>query len=592
MKSTASKSIEKIKAENPATMESDLETSSVAIRKSFWRRHRWLKWAAGGLLAVLVGLAAVVTVLARRAEPFLRARIVEELQERFRSRVELDSFHLALGNGVEGQWGVWATGTGLRIWPPAQVVGVSVPGAAEQAAAGTGKPPQPLIQLGEFRFHAPLRYEPGKPISISMVRLKGLNVDLPPKSHFGHGAAEAEHSKSGGGLLRFELDGIECSGAHLTLETSKPGKLPMEIAIAHFKLTRTGSGGAMGFDAELTNPRPVGAIHATGSFGPWDAADPGESPLAGDYRFEHADLSDFKGIAGILSSTGHYEGTLRDLMVDGETETPDFRLRPFDNPLALHTKFHAKVDGTNGDTWLEPVEATLGHSHFTAKGQIVRVLALGAEGARQSIGHDIALTIDVDRARIEDFLRLASRREEPIMTGAVTAKAALHIPPGAAKVHERMRLNGRFTLDQAEFASKKIQDRIEELSERGQGRPRDAKAADHATVRSQMEGNFQMARGVIALSSLTYTVPGVTIQLKGTYGVNGGALDFAGTAKMEATVSKMVGGWKGMLLTPLDRHFEKNGAGTEIPIHIKGTRKAPEFGMDFGRMKMSSAQQP
>jgi hypothetical protein len=217
---------------------------------------------------------------------------------------------------------------------------------------------------------------------------------------------------------------------------------------------------------------------------------------------------------------------------------------------------------------------------------------LGAEGARQSIGHDIALTIDVDRARIEDFLRLASRREEPIMTGAVTAKAALHIPPGTAKVHERMRLNGRFTLDQAEFASKKIQDRIDELSERGQGRPRDAKAADHATVRSQMEGDFQMARGVIALSSLTYTVPGVTIQLKGTYGMDGGALDFAGTAKMEATVSKMVGGWKGMLLTPLDRHFEKNGAGTEIPIHIKGTRKAPEFGMDFGRMKMSSAQQP
>jgi hypothetical protein len=89
---------------------------------------------------------------------------------------------------------------------------------------------------------------------------------------------------------------------------------------------------------------------------------------------------------------------------------------------------------------------------------------------------------------------------------------------------------------------------------------------------------------------LTYTVPGATIQLKGTYGVEGGALDFTGNAKMAATVSEMVGGWKGSLLKPLDRYFQKNGAGTEIPIHIGGTREQPQFEVDFGRMKGSSAE--
>jgi hypothetical protein len=545
-------------------------------------------WAGGGLLLAAAGLAAIVAVLAHRAEPFLRARIVEELQERFHARVELDSFHLAVGVGLVGEWGVWAEGKGLRIWPPAQVVGVTVPGQAEPAAAGGGAA-KPLVEVEEFRFHAPLRFEPGKPIPISVVRMKGLVVDLPPRSHFGHDAAGAGKSETGRGVLRFELDGIECGGAHLTLETSKPGKLPMEIAIARFKLTKIGSGDAMAFDAELTNPRPVGTIHTTGTVGT-SRADLGEDPISGDYRFEHANLADFKGIAGILSSTGHYQGTVRDLVVDGETDTPDFRLRPFDNPLPLHTKFHAKVDGTNGDTRLEPVDATLGHSHFTTQGQIVRVPAVGAGSAQQSAGHDIALTIDVDRARIEDFLRLASRGGTPILTGAVTMKAALHIPPGAPPVHERMRLNGSFVLDQAEFSSKKIQDGIAQLSARGQGRPREAKTADAAQVRSRMEGDFQMADAVIALSRLTYTVPGATIQLKGTYGVEGGALDFAGAAKMEATVSEMVGGWKGMLLTPLDRHFEKNGAGTEIQIQVKGTREQPEFGVDFGRMKGSSAE--
>ena len=205
----------------------------------------------------------------------------------------------------------------------------------------------------------------------------------------------------------------------------------------------------------LTNPRPTGAIHTTGTFGPWVQGDLGENPIKGDYRFDHADLSDFKGIAGILSSTGHYEGTLRDLVVNGQTDTPDFRLRPFDNPLPLHTTFHAKVDGTNGDTWLEPVDATLAHSHFTAQGQVVRVLAQepGASGQKQSLGHDIALKINVDKARIEDFLRLASHGEMPLLTGAVTMKAALHIPPGPAPVHERLQLNGTFVLDQAQFST-------------------------------------------------------------------------------------------------------------------------------------------
>ena len=140
----------------------------------------------------------------------------------------------------------------------------------------------------------------------------------------------------------------------------------------------------MGFEAELTNPRPVGTIHTKGSFGPWVVEDPGESPVTGDYQFEHADLGGFKGIAGILSSTGHYEGTLRDIVVDGETDTPDFRLTHFGTALPLHTNFHARVDGTNGDTWLEPVEATLGQLALLDAGTDC---ARGSRSGRRRMGH-------------------------------------------------------------------------------------------------------------------------------------------------------------------------------------------------------------
>lgn len=541
---------------------------------SFWRRNRWLKWIAGGLVTSVIVAAGAAVLLLHRVEPYLRARIVEGLQQHFHARVELDSFHISLVDGLR------AEGLGLRIWPPIQATDTSI---SEQG--------EPLIRLAEFRFHAPLRFDPGKPIHISLVQLKGLEIRLPPKSRFKslNPSAGGPQRKSGAMLVNFRIDNIECTGANLLMETSKPGKLPMDFAIAHLKLTGIATGEAMGFEAELTNPRPVGKIYAKGSLGPWLVADPGESPVAGTYRFEHADLANFKEIAGILNSAGRYQGTLRNLVVDGETETPDFRLTHFGNALPLHTRFHALVDGTNGDTWLDPVNATLGRSHFWVQGQIVRATAKGEDGTLHGIGHNIDLTVNIDQGRIENFLHLASRSATPLLTGTVTAKAALHIPPGKVPVHERLRLNGTFVLDQAQFTSPKIQNRIAELSLRGRGRTKDLKTADPTSIQSHMEGSFRMGGGTIALPALEYTVPGARIQLKGAYGLEGGTLDFAGTATMDAPVSKIVGGWKGFLLKPADRFFRKDGAGTKVPIHIEGTREAPKFGTDFGRKK-SAAQ--
>jgi hypothetical protein len=533
-------------------------------------------WVGGGLLLAAVVAAGLAALALHRAEPYLRARIVEGLRERFHARVELDEFHVSLMSGLR------AEGKGLRIWPPARVEGVAVP--AEPAGADEA---EPLVRLAEFRFHAPLRYEPGKPIHVSVVELNGLSVHLPPRSHFEHAAAAIAKPKSPGPVT-FEVDTLECNAAELVVETSKPGKVPLSFAIARLRLTRVSSGAAMGVDAELTNPRPHGLIHSTGTFGPWQAQDPGEIPLAGDYRFDHADLGDFKGIAGILSSTGHYQGTLRDLTVDGQTDTPDFRLTHFGTALPLKTRFHAKVDGTNGDTWLDPVDATLGQSHFTAQGQIVRVLSAEPGTPPHSIGHDIALTVNVDKARIEDFLRLASRSGAVLMTGDVTLKTALHIPPGPAHVHERLSLNGHFALDRIQFTSAKIQGRVEELSRRGLGRAKDQKPPDAAAAQSHMDGRFTLAGGLLTLPSLEYTVPGARIDLKGAYGLEGGTLDFAGTARLDATVSQMVGGWKGILLKPADRFFRKDGAGTMIPVHIQGTREQPVFGVEFGGFKVDA----
>jgi hypothetical protein len=590
------------------------------MRETFLRRHRWLTWTMSALVVVLVVVSASLAVVAHRIEPYLRARLIQGLQDRFHTRVELDTFHVGLGYGVHGLWGIWATGRGLRIWPPRHTGG--------DMPLEIGVQSIPLISLQEFRFHVPISYELRKSmrIGISELRIKGLDVNVPPRSErdkatglesaltapAGHGKGASNGAQlpeervagqtGSGSLATVVVERIDCEQTQLVLETDKPDKLPLGFAIEHLRLTHVAAGAPMDFEADLTNPMPKGVIHSAGSFGPWMTDDPGESPVKGTYRFEHADLASFKGIAGILSSTGHYDGTLRTIVVDGETDVPDFRLTHFGNAMRLHTRFHARVDGTNGDTWLQPVDATLGRSHFITQGKVVRVKSLtGSAGPLSASqtghagpfegGHRIDLKVDVDRGKIDDFLRLASRSATPVLTGDIAVKVTLLILPGSEPVHQRIQLDGSFKLDGAHFTSEKVQKRIQELSLRGQGRPGELKNADANSISSQMQGSFNMANGVIYLPDLVYSVPGADIQLKGKYELDG-VMHFDGTARMKATVSQMVGGWRGFLLKPADRFFKKDGAGAVVPIQIRGLHNDPQFGVDLGGMKKTSPQTP
>lgn len=574
-------------------------------RRPFWRRHVWLLWAGGAVLVLLAAISVALAIVARHAEPYLRARIIEGLQDHFHTKVELDSFHVQVRGGQQARFGIWATGKGLRIWPPHRDGGDHPLETAVQSL--------PLIQLEEFSFHVPVRWYKDEPIKIPELKLKGLNVEVPPKSQRDRGTGlnsamekESKPANQRQGILSNVLvQQVVCDRAELVLETDKPDKLPLTYSIAKLKLTHLMVGQPMNFDAQLVNARPRGLIDTKGSFGPWVVDDPGLSPVSGKYEFQHADLSDFNGIAGILSSNGKYDGTLEAITVDGEAMVPDFRLTAFGTKLPLHTNFHARVDGTNGDTYLDSVDAQLGQSRFRTAGKVVRVKPPGVpakpEPGKPKIetvaadatapGHLIDLVVDVPQGRIEDFVRLVSKSGTPLMTGALWCKATLHIPPGHEPLHMRMKLDGSFRLEDGQFTSDKFQQRVQELSLRGQGHPDQVKKADPKDVSSEMQSDFHIANGVATLPNLQYGVPGALIELHGTYAI-AGPMQFDGTARMDAPVSKIVGGWKGFLLKPADRFFKKDGAGTLVPIKVRGTREQPDFGIDLGRLKGTHPERP
>jgi hypothetical protein len=122
------------------------------------------------------------------------------------------------------------------------------------------------------------------------------------------------------------------------------------------------------------------------------------------------------------------------------------------------------------------------------------------------------------------------------------------------------------------------------LSLRGQGKPKEVKTSDPNDTLSEMQGHFQLGGGTLQLPDLDYRVPGAEIVAHGSYGLKEGSLNFEGDAKLEASISEIVGGWKGLLLKPADRFLRKNGAGTDVPIRVSGTRSDPKFGVEFDRL--------
>jgi len=96
---------------------------------------------------------------------------------------------------------------------------------------------------------------------------------------------------------------------------------------------------------------------------------------------------------------------------------------------------------------------------------------------------------------------------------------------------------------------------------------------------------------VLSFSSLHFLIPGTHADMTGQYSLDGSLFDFHGTLKLDAKLSQMMTGWKSILLKPVDPFFHKNGAGTEVPFKVTGTRSEPHFGLDFGHKEENKKQE-
>lgn len=517
------------------------------------------KYLLAALALVLCVTAGLLIYLGSRLDPMAREYVVRGLEEKFNSDVQLG--HLDVSLFPEPS----ATATAVTL-------------------RQRGRPDvPPLIQFDKLVIRAGFEGLIGGTKRIRSLRFEGLKINIPPKDPNDKRpipkANDSNSDDKDDKKVDFVISRIEADGTVLKIHPKEDWKEPLTWDMKRLTLRSAGVNRAMDFQTTLINAKPPGEIESKGKFGPWIADDPGLTPVSGDYTFENADLSVFKGIAGMLASKGNYRGVLERIEADGNTTTPDFRLTSAGQSVPLTTQFHAIIDGTSGDTLLQPVNAKLGDTAIRCQG--------GVTSKKGVKGKEIALDVAINGG-IQDILRLTVKSQKPAMMGAIQTNAKMNIPPGDRDVIEKLRLAGNFTMANVRFTAPEIQQKIDEMSKRAQGQPE----AEADRVASKFGGSFVLANSNIDMPKLTYVMPGALVNLKGSYGIRSEKIDFQGTLRMDARISQTTTGVKSILLKAVDPFFAKDGAGAVIPIKIAGTREKPEYGLNFRGNKDKSKDAP
>jgi hypothetical protein len=511
-------------------------------------RRKFPKWARWAVLALGVAVLAGSILLAVKW-PFSRQSVTESIEEVVSGTVRIGRFR-------------------NRVFPDpgceAYDVSVTRPSGIHDEPA--------LITVQKITIAA--RYPDLflRPGYIARIILNGLRVHVPPR---GSGGGESRSSGPGGGSSSTRVGEIRADGAVLEIGL-RDGQPPLTFDIHTLLLKSVSRDKPFSYTVSLTNALPPGEITASGRFGPWNTKAAGETPVSGSYKFEKADLSVFSGISGMLSSEDTFTGQLDRIDADGSVQIPNFAIKSKKHEVPLQARYQATVNGINGDVFLHKVDASFLHTDIVASGDISS--HPGKKGKITSI------RFEESTGRVEDVLWLFDKDSKAPMDGALTFRAeAVVVPEGRAFLREAT-LRGHFNIAGGVFTSSKTQANVNDLSKRARGEAEkqgEKNAADRDNVTADMLSDVALRNGVATLTNLFFSLPGARAHMEGTYDLFSDKVDFHGSLKTEAKLSQTTGGWKSVLLKPLNPLFKKKNAGADVPVEMTGTYDHPHFGFDI-----------
>jgi hypothetical protein len=335
----------------------------------------------------------------------------------------------------------------------------------------------PLITIDKLLVVGSLPGMFTSPTRLAEVKLVGMHLRIPPKGPHGEGGNSVALNGGKGGKS-LAISKVVADGALLEFARSEPGKKAYTLRVDGLVIKDVGAGEPMVYRAILTNSEPPGTIRAEGKFGPWKPEDVAATPVSGDFTYTDVNLGVFEGIAGKLQAKGKFHGPLSHIQTEGTTEVPNFHVSGSGSTVRMTVGFHAIVNGTNGDTYLEPAEA-----HFLRTGAIARGSVEGRQGEK---GKTTTLAISIPNGRIDDLLRLFVEDKTAPMSGALSLEAKVLWPPGPPKFLEKIRVDIDFGIDRGKFHSQSTQDSIDRISKSAQGESKKAEDEDPRTMLSDL----------------------------------------------------------------------------------------------------------
>jgi AsmA-like protein len=488
-----------------------------------------------GLILILAAATLCVAMLLwSRLWPFTEAPVLESLREASDSQVQVRAFH--------------------RTYFPSP--GCILEGIAFDHGSSAGKP---LITIEKLTIRGTYLRLLSK--RVSLIKGDGMRVFIPA---FGTGQAfHTIHSN-------IMIDEIVANGASVEFASHDPDKPPLRFDIHEASLRDVGWKGPLSYRLKVRNPEPPGEVTTSGKFGVWNKSDPGQTPISGEYKFEQADLGVYHGIAGRLSSTGKFGGTLGHIDISGTTDAPDVEVKSGKHPVKLITEFSAYVDGTHGDTFLKRVDAHFSKTHIIAEGSIAK----SANGK----GKTALIDLSSSNAHIEDILRLFVKADRAPMSGSVILQAKAEIPPGHRRFLEKITLRGSFGIGGGIFNKPSTQEGVNKLSAGARG---EKDPADPETVLTDLTGQVVLENGTVRFSDLSFGVPGAAARMHGTYNLISHKIDLRGQLQVDSKISNTASGAKALLLKVMEPFFKKRHKGEVVPVRISGTYEHPTYGLDL-----------
>lgn len=481
-----------------------------------WRERKALRW----LVLILAGVAALPLILA--FSHFRQGRIVEALQNATKCDVSVSSFRRLLF-------------------------------------------PRPGAELTEVRFSrgAPLAETPRLRIESSWLYLltfqkRAVRIDvealrltlpdsIPPPRPF-----EGDSKKTL----------VENLTAHKAVLRIRGG----EFNVSRLHLTNVNGSGPVGISTSMEPPHPRRAtLEIAGEAGPFRQPK-GSIPTKGTFRLTGGHLAEYKGLAGTLDAKGEFEGPLGAIQVKGEAFARQFEVNRSGHPVELRADYNAAVNGETGQVRLEQVSSSFLRTRLAATGTVDAEVA--------------ALDFDSKSARVEDLLTMFTRSSVPALKAPIHLRAHVQLPAGNEPFLERLRIDGRFRMQNAVWSKTRTQVRVNSLSARARGNSEDAELGDAERVFSGLSGSVTLRNGTARLKDVVFRVPGAVATGGGTYGLQSKQVNLQGTVRMEGNASEATSGWKSALLKPFNFLFRKKDQGRRgatLPVSIVGTYPRPQY---------------